>query len=155
MLRLFVTCALLGAVVALAAPATSAAPAAPRPRLSAPSPDGRRLAEVRRRATGGEALYVDGRAYWPPADARIAPRITTSLVWSRGGDALAFVANEAGRSTLVVALVDGEGAPMALSWPIPTAAGPARAIMWLGSTRVAVGPRELEPKVVASWSTSR
>jgi hypothetical protein len=150
--------ALLGAAVAaLANPAdrAGAAPAA-KARLRAASPDGKRVAEVQRRAAGGEGLFVDGRLYWPAAGSRTTARVTTELVWSRRSDAVALVAREpSGAVTLVVAVVAGDAAPTALSWPIPEAALPARAIMWLGPTRVAVGPGEMDPKVVASWTTSR
>lgn len=149
---------LLGSALALLAPGWGAAAPAPasRPRVVASSPDGTRKAEVRRRPAGGEALFVDGRMYWPEPGARTAAQVTTGVVWSRRGDAVALVARESrsGKTTLVVALVDGDAAPTALSWDIPQAAQPARAIMWLGPTRVAVGPREMEPKVVASWTSA-
>src|SRR5690348_12150330 len=41
--------------------ATAAAP------LSARSPDGKKVAEVRARAAGGDGLWIDGRQVWPPA----------------------------------------------------------------------------------------
>jgi len=106
-------------------------------------------AEVRDRAGGGDGLWVDGALVWPPAgDA--ACEVTGPLVWSRRGDAVATLARRGGHTFLVVALLAPQR--QALEWLIPAGAGPAQAIMWLGPTRVAVGPRDMEPKVVASWT---
>jgi hypothetical protein len=115
-----------------------------------------RAAEIKTRARGGQAVWLDGRLLWPEADARLAPEITTSLVWSAKGDAVAFVARErTGQASLVVVLVPEDDPPAALTWVIPASALPAKAVSWLGPTRVAVGPTELAPKVIASWRTSR
>jgi hypothetical protein len=73
--------------------------------------------------------------------------------WARAGHAVAWLARDAGgATTLVVALVSGASAGQALEWNVPAAALPARSIMWMGASRLAVGPREMEPKLVASWS---
>jgi hypothetical protein len=118
-------------------------------------PDGR-VAEVRARPRGGEAVWIDGRLGWPESDARAAPRITTPLVWSRRGDAVAFAAREGhtGGSVhrLVVVVAAGGDEPVAITWAMPQ---PARVVTWLGDRRVGAGPSALDPKVVASFSTSR
>ncbi len=128
-------------------------------RLSTRSPDGKRVAEVRERVAGGEGLFVDGRCVWPPASGGTParrPTITGRLSWARAGHAVALLAREAGGgTTLVVALVDGAAAGQALEWTVPSAALPARAIMWLSASKVAIGPREMEPKLIASWSPPR
>lgn len=117
------------------------------------SPDGERVAEVRKRAKGGEAVWIDGRIGWPQAGSSLAPRITSDVVWSQKSDAVAFVGREpGGKITLVVILVDELG-PIAVTWPVPSGVS-ARAVFWLGPQRVAAGPKELEPKIVASWKTS-
>lgn len=145
---------LISIIVVLGTLAVGAQAAKPRPHCK--SPDGSRLAEVRARASGGDGLYVDGAQVWPTPGHREHPQIVTPVVWSRGGDAVALVARgSAGNTTLVVAIVAGDAAGRALSWPIPKSAGALRSIMWLGPTRVAVGPREMEPKVVASWTVSQ
>jgi hypothetical protein len=123
-------------------------------RLAIRSPDGKRVAEVRARATGGgDSIFVDGRRVWPSseADAR-HPQVIGRPSWARAGHAVAWLAHEpAGATTLVVAVLDGAGAGQALEWNLPSAALPARAIMWMGASRLAVGPREMEPRLVASW----
>ena len=137
----------------LAADGRSVPPPA-RARLRTPSPDGRRVAEVRPRARGGEALWVSQRLSWP--DARHgAAQVVSAVVWSERSDALAFAArDQRGVVSLVVVLVDGEAAPAALAWPVPASALPLAAITWLGADRVGAGPAPLAPTVVASWRTS-
>jgi hypothetical protein len=118
------------------------------------SPDGERVAEVRKRAKGGEAVWVDGRIGWPEAGSKLAPTIASDVVWSKKGDAVAFVGRErGGASTLVVVLVD-DGAPVAITWAIPSGLV-TRAVFWLGPQRVGAGPKDLDPKIVATWKTSR
>jgi hypothetical protein len=127
---------------------------APSRATSRASPDGERVAEVRKRAKGGEAVWVDGRIGWPEAGAKLAPQITSDVVWSKKGDAVAFVGRErSGMATLVVILLDDLG-PIAITWPIPSGVS-ARAVFWLGPQRVAAGPKDLDPKIVATWKTSR
>jgi len=143
------------AVVVLLTCAAAAGGAGPS-RVVARSPDGKRVAEVRTRASGGDALWIDGHLVWPRVDdkARVVrrPTVTGRPSWARAGHAVALLAREAGGgTTLVVALVDGAAAGEALEWNIPAAALPARAIMWMGASKLAVGPREMEPKLVASW----
>ncbi len=148
-----ITSVLVAVAYLLISPTRGAHSAAARLRTS--SADKRHVAEVRPRANGGEGVFVDDRLVWPKATARDA-QIMTPVVWSRQGDAVALVSRDAhGLSQLVVAIVDGDAAGNALSWPIPPSALPARAVTWLGPTRVAAGPREMEPKVVASWTTTR
>src|SRR5688500_14551055 len=67
----------------LGAAAAQTLAAADRPRRCV-GPDGR-IAEVRVRPKGGEAVWIDGRLGWPEATARATPRITSPLVWSRSG----------------------------------------------------------------------
>jgi hypothetical protein len=121
-------------------------------RLAARSPDGKRVAEVRARAAGGDTIFVDGRRVWPAdLDAR-HPQVIGRPSWARAGHAVAWLAHEpTGATTLVVALVGGASAGQALEWNVPSAALPARAIMWMGASKLAVGPREMEPRLVASW----
>ncbi len=127
---------------------------APARSTSRASPDGERVAEVRKRAKGGEAVWIDGRIGWPEAGSKLTPQIASEVVWSKRGDAVAFIGRErSGAATLVVVLVDELG-PIAITWPIPSGVS-ARAVFWLGPQRVAAGPEDLEPKIVASWKTSR
>src|SRR5262249_61982062 len=80
--------------------------------------------------------------------------ITPPLVWSRRGDAVAFAARDVrGSARLVVLLVQLDGSVTPLEWAIPRAAQPARAVTWLGPTRVGTGPSALEPRATASWVT--
>jgi hypothetical protein len=147
----------LGRTLSLAILVVTAAPAPSEARLrTGPAARGEeRAVEVRRHARGGDALWVDGRLRWPAAGETPA-KITTRPVWSRRGDAIAFVVREPrGMTRLVVVYVEGELAPHTLSWPIPPSALPARSVTWLGPTRVAVGAVELEPKVIATWQASR
>jgi hypothetical protein len=131
--------------------------AAPRSaaRARTVSPDGRFVAEIRDGASG-ESLWVGGATRWPaPSPSLVRPRseITSALAWSPAGDALAFTScDSAGQAKLVVVLVDGAAAPNTLTWPIPEAARPARAIMWVGPTRVGAGPTPFAPKMMVSWN---
>ena len=73
---------------------------------------------------------------------------TSPFAWSPRGDAVAFAARDrAGHHSLVVLLANGPP----LTWRLPEA---ARAVAWLGPTRVGAGPTELTPKMVASFSVS-
>src|SRR5260221_10291876 len=122
--RVHVTAAAL-AVVALASGMSDGA-ARFGARLRTPSPDGHKLAEVRLEPAG-EALWVGGDRCWRGA------HVTSELVWSRRGDAVAFVADA---TTLVVVLVPDGAQPATLTWPVPAVAQPARAVAWLGPTSV-------------------
>jgi hypothetical protein len=96
------------------------------------------------------AVYVDGEAAWR------GRRVDSPLVWSTSGDAVAFTGRDrAGRRTLVALVFSRDATPAALSWPIPRAAEPARAVTWLGPTRLGAGPTVLEPRVVASFTVLR
>ena len=106
------------------------------------SPDG----EHRASARGGE-VRVDGQRVWR------GQRVLSPLVWSDQGGALAFTARDrAGRTTLVVVVLLDGADPAAMTWAVPRAAEPARAVTWLGATRLGAGPSELEPRLVASFS---
>jgi hypothetical protein len=110
--------------------------------------------EIRARAGGGQAVYVDGTLLWPAAGAARAPKVTGPMRWSRRGDAVAWIAKDGASTLLVVGLVGKGSERQALEWALPEAALPAKAIMWLGPSKVAVGPREMEPRLVASWKTT-
>jgi hypothetical protein len=141
------------------APADAAPKAADQGKVqkSTRSPGGKRVAEVRTRPVGGEALWIDGAPVWPVGQAGVAA-LVGPLSWSKKGDAVATIAQKGGHTFLIVAVLGPSGGArvdvQALEWLIPASVGPARAIMWLGPTRVAVGPREMEPKLVASWSVA-
>jgi hypothetical protein len=126
-------------------------------RLVARSPDGKRIAEVRARSAGGDSIFVDGRRVWPTSDADARhPQVIGRPSWARAGGAVAWLAHEpTGATTLFVALLDGAAAGQALEWNLPPQALPARAIMWMGASKLAVGPREMEPRLVASWGGAK
>ena len=85
------------------------------------------------------AVWLDGGRAWRGV-------VTSPLVWSAAGDAVAFAGQDpAGKARLVVVLAG----PTVMTWPLPQ---PARAVFWLGPTRVAAGPSVLEPRAVASFS---
>jgi hypothetical protein len=104
-------------------------------------------AEVR----GRDAVWIDGAPAWRGG------AVLSPLVWSQGGDAVAFAARDrSGRAALIVLLPGvGSGRALVLSWLIPRAALPARAVTWLGPTRLGTGPTELEPRMIASFSVGR
>ena len=114
---------------------------------------GGRVAEVRPRARGGEAVWVDGRPVWPAPAGFGTPEIASPLVWSKKSDAVAFLAREPGGFLfLVVSVVDGAGPPASMAWLMPASALPLHAVTWLGERRVAAGPVALQPRVVASFA---
>ena len=93
----------------------------------------------------GRTVWLDGAAAWHGA-------VTSPLVWSADSAAVAFTGRDArGRAALVV-LLPG---PQAISWPIPASAQPARAVTWLGPTKIGAGPSVLEPRVIASFTVER
>jgi hypothetical protein len=139
-------------VVSLTCGLALAPPAVAGAGRSVRAPGSKKLAEIRARVGGGDALWVDGRLLWPATDDDRAPRLQGRLSWSRGGDAVAGLFENGGRTWLVVGVVQPGLEPRGLEWLLPSQALPARAIMWLGPRRVAVGPREMEPRVVASWT---
>jgi len=155
--RGWIVLAALGALTVLAAPTLGAATGAAagggnavaRARMRVTSPDGRRVAEVRSQPRGGEGVYLDGRRVWPDDS---APRTIGVVAWSRRCDAFAFVSNTRGLHELVVVVAPAGVAPAAMRWAIPDGS-PARAITWLGPSRVGVGAALLDPKVVASWQS--
>jgi hypothetical protein len=90
----------------------------------------------------GGTVWLDGQRAWRGV-------VTSPLVWSARGDALAFAGRDpAGRPRLVVVL-DG---PTVMIWPLGQV---ARAVVWLGPNRVGAGPSALEPRAVASFSVTR
>jgi hypothetical protein len=90
-------------------------------------------------------VWLDGACVW-----RGVAR--SPLVWSAAGDAVAFTGRARGGGDALVVLVPG-AAPM--TWAIPAAAQPARAVMWLGPTSLGAGPSALQPRLVASFSVER
>ncbi len=91
-------------------------------------------------------VRVDGELRWSGS------AVTSPLVWSARGDALAFSARDRdGRAQVVVLLVDDGREPTALSWPVPRAASPARAVAWLGDGLVGAGPSALDPRMVVGY----
>ena len=129
---------------------------AARPVARIASPDGRDFAEVRARATGGDAVYVRGARVWPRDITRSAV-VTAAPRWSRTSQAIALLVRDKTVTRLVVVLVRGETAGQVLEWDVPPNALPARVVTWLDAHRVSVGASEMEPKLVATWkaSTSR
>ena len=93
----------------------------------------------------GQAVILDGAPAWRGA-------VASPLVWSEDAAAVAFVGRDGRGHEALVVLLPGDGAPQILSWPIPRVAQPARAVTWLGPTRIGAGPSVLEPRVVASFS---
>ncbi len=124
-----------------------------RPVARIASPDGRDFAEVRIHAAGGDTVAVNGVVVWPKETTRSAV-VTTAPLWSSSSQAIALLAREQTVTRLVVVLVRGETPGEVLEWEVPRAALPAKVITWLGARRVSVGPREMEPKLVASWNAS-
>jgi hypothetical protein len=123
---------LVALVVALGAPSASAGP---RPHSA--------------QARGG-VVSVDGAVRWR------GRAVTSGLAWSARRDALAFLGrDDDGRARLVVLIVDDDLEPASLSWPVPSAALPARAVTWLGEGRVGAGPSELVPRMVAEYGLAR
>jgi hypothetical protein len=93
------------------------------------------------------AVHVDGELRWRGRE------VTSPVVWSGRGNALAFTGRDTrGRTRLVVVVVDEAIEPTAISWIVPPAAGPARAVVWLGEGRVGAGASQLQPAVVGEFS---
>jgi hypothetical protein len=96
---------------------------------------------------GDATLVVDGVARWR------GTQVTSPLSFDQGTHAVAFTARTRTGPQLVVVLLDGDAAGQMLSWPIPQGTQ-ARAVVWLGPSRIAAGPSEFEPRVTASWQLS-
>jgi len=93
------------------------------------------------------AVWVDGAVHWQ------GRKVTSPIAWSDRGDAFAFAAvDQRGRARLVVVVVHEGFEPATFSWPISAAARPARAVTWLGETRVGTGPSVLEPRMIAEFT---
>jgi hypothetical protein len=93
----------------------------------------------------GGAVVVDGR--------RVHPELGTVEVlqqpaWRADGNALAWIERHRGETRLVV-LPTVASEPLA--WVVPGALASDR-VHWAGDARVVLGPRELEPRAVASWT---
>jgi hypothetical protein len=117
-----------------------------------PSPDGNDLAEVRPRAAGGDEVWVDDLLVWPKDGERDAV-VTCAPRWSRTGHGIALLAREGATVRLVVVLVHGDIFGEVLEWEVPAAALPAKVVTWIDASRVSVGEREMEPKLIASWGS--
>src|SRR5262249_7320742 len=88
------------------------------------------------------SVWVDGGRAWRGS-------VPSPLVWSASCGAVASAgAHGAGRATFVVLLTAG---PTVITWPLPQ---PARAVFWLGPTRVGAGASVLEPRAVGSFTVS-
>ena len=83
--------------------------------------------------------------------------IISPLAWSRSQDAIAFATRRRGFVQLIVVVVTGEARGHVMRWPVPAPrAGSERAtVTWLGPRRVAFGPDQLRPALVASWRLAR
>lgn len=84
-------------------------------------------------------------------------RVVSDVVWSRAGDAVAFATRDrAGRTRLVVVMVGGDVHGQAVTWTVPPRAINVRrpAVIWLGARRVVLGASELQPALIASWTTA-
>jgi hypothetical protein len=108
------------------------------------SPNRRHAAEV----TADGAVRVDGRRVSAAGD-----QLLGSVVWRRDSRALAFLARGASGLRLVVVPDLAETDPP-LIWHLPPISDGARAVFWISSQRVGVGPRPLTPRIVVSWTTS-
>jgi hypothetical protein len=116
------------------------------------SPDGNDVAEVRPRAAGGDEVWVNDALVWPKDGEREAT-VTCAPRWSRTSHGIALLARENATIRLVVVLVHSDIAGEVLEWEVPTAALPAKVVMWIDANHVSVGEREMEPKLVASWGS--
>lgn len=112
-------------------------------------------AAVRATATGrgatADSVVLRGRRVWT---GRPGERVVSRIAPSARGDALAFAVRGPGGAVALCVVLVGEGAPPhVMRFPVPERARPRRghAVTWLGSRRVAYGPSELQPAVVASW----
>ena len=106
------------------------------------SPCGRHLVEV-----DGGAVFVDGRRVHPSLG---SVDVLGQPTWRSDGDAVAWIERQHGETRLVV--VPSLGQPYEpLVWPLPRALGQDR-VHWAGANRIVVGPEELTPRAVASWS---
>jgi len=105
-------------------------------------------------------VSLDGRRLWT---GERGERVVSAVRSSERGDAVAFVVRRAsGTDHLVVVLVGGDADKHVMRWPIPSSAGGEFArvrgrenrptVTWMGRQRVAYGPTELRPTVVASWT---
>lgn len=137
-----VRCTLLGLVVLLA----GAGPA---------SGEVRQRAVVAAGARGDASVRVGERVLWRAPSP--GTRVVSDVVWSRAGDAVAFATRDrAGRTRLVVVMVGGDVHGQTVTWPVPAAAIKVSrpAVSWLDARRVLLGASDLQPALIASWTTA-
>ena len=141
------------ACLALSAAAATATATASKVPAKIASPDGKDFAEVRTRPLGGDAIYVSGARVWPKDFSR-SVFVTAEPRWSRSSEAIALLVREKTTTRLVVVLLRGEVAGQVLEWDVPPNALPAKVVTWIDAHRVSVGAREMEPRMVATWSST-
>jgi hypothetical protein len=123
---------------------TSAEALPPEARRSAP-PHAESRCDVR-----GDSVWLDGTRVWPARKTTaLEPRIVSPLTWSTARDAIAFVTQTSQQKSELVILVLDRGNVTPLSWALPF---PARAVTWVGPTKVAVGPTAFEPRASVSYA---
>jgi hypothetical protein len=117
--------------------------------------------EIRQRAVvaagprGDASVWIGERVLW--RDPYPGTRVVSDLVWSRAGDAVAFATRDrAGRTRLVVVMVGGDVHGQAVTWAVPPRAMNVRrpSVIWLGARRVVLGASQLQPALIASWTTT-
>ena len=98
----------------------------------------------------GDSVWLDGARVWPARKTGAPePRIVSPLAWSTPRDAIAFVTQTSQQKSELVILVLDRGSVTPLTWPLPF---PARAVTWVGPTKVAVGPTAFEPRASVSYA---
>jgi hypothetical protein len=108
---------------------------------------------VVRTGDDADAVHVGKRRVWVGASGE---RVISRASWNQRRDAVAFaIRADTGTTSLVVVLVGGDADRHTMRWAVPAPARPVRraspTITWMGRRRVAYGPSELRPTVVASW----
>jgi hypothetical protein len=106
------------------------------------SPCGRHVVEV----VGG-AVLIDGRRVRPSEDSVF---VVAPPTWRRDGSALAWIERSRGESRLVV-VPDLDAGRDTLPWTLPVVSTDDR-VFWAGPQRVVVGPAELAPRAIATWT---
>lgn len=107
-----------------------------------------------RRGDRSDAVYIGDARVW---SGDRGERVISTIKLSKRRDAVAFAARtRTGAVSLVVVLVGGDANGHTMRFPVP---GKARrphhngspTVTWMGKHRVAYGPGELVPTMVASW----